>query len=215
MGADGSADPRSCYGSYGLRAGLQRKGIQKASRYSSVSQISYVLTGLFILSETALTGALLQIVFHAAVKIGLFLCAGALIYLTGKTNVDDYVGVGKKYPVIMWGFTLLSLSLIGIPPFGGFFSKWYIALGSLDAMGGAMAYIIPAVLLVSALFTAGYLLPVSVKGFFPGEGINIKREKEPIGFIIPLIILAAVALIGGLFNPYVISIIGGIIPAIA
>ncbi len=193
------------------------KDLKKRLAYSSVSQISYVLTGLFVLSGTALTGAVLQIVFHAAVKIGLFLCAGALIYITGKTGVDDYIGAGKKYPVIMWCFTLLSLSLIGIPPFGGFFSKWYISIGALESLSGAMGYIVPVILLVSALFTTGYLLPIPIKGFFPGDAADeklLKREKEPLGFVLPLIILAAFVLLGGLLQGAVIPMISGISAAV-
>lgn len=183
------------------------KEFKKRLAYSSVSQISYVLCGLFVLDASALSGSVLQIIFHAVVKVGLFLCAGALIYLTGKTDVDSYVGAGKKYPIIMWCYTLLSLSLIGIPPFGGFFSKWYIAEGALKALSAPLSYIVPAALLLSALYTAGYLLPISTRGFFPGEDVKVKKEKEPIAFIIPLVILAAIALAGGLFTPSAVNAI--------
>ena len=183
------------------------KEFKKRLAYSSVSQISYILCGLFILDGSALTGSLLQIIFHAVVKVGLFLTAGALIYLTGKTDVDSYLGAGKKYPVIMWSYTLLSLSLIGIPPFGGFFSKWYIAEGALSALYAPLSYIVPAALLLSALYTAGYLLPLSTRGFFPSESIKVKREAEPKAFIIPLVILAAIALVGGIFTPSAVDAI--------
>lgn len=181
---------------------LRENELKKRLAYSSVSQISYVLTGLFIMNETAYNGALLQIVFHATVKIGLFLAAGALIYLKGKKDVTDYVGIGKSYPIIMWCFTLCSLSLIGIPPFGGFFSKWNIAVGALTGLNGWLSYAVPAVLLVSALYTAGYLLPVAAKAFFPGKDFELKQtkdRKEPLAFTLPLIILSAVALFGGVF----------------
>jgi multicomponent Na+:H+ antiporter subunit D len=107
----------------------------------------------------------------------------------------------------MWCYTLLSLSLIGIPPFGGFFSKWYIAEGALKALSAPLSYIVPAALLLSALYTAGYLLPISTRGFFPGEDVKVKKEKEPIAFIIPLVILAAIALAGGLFTPSAVNAI--------
>ncbi|MBQ8475363.1 MAG: proton-conducting membrane transporter [Clostridia bacterium] len=179
---------------------LRENELKKRLAYSSVSQISYVLTGLFVMCDTAYDGALIQIIFHASAKIGLFLCAGALIYLTGKKNTEDYVGLGNRYPVIMWCFTLLSLSLIGIPPFGGFFSKWNIAVGALSALDGWMAYAVPTVLLISALYTAGYLLPVSVKAFFPGKNFELKaskNDKEPLAFTLPLLILSAFVLVGG------------------
>ena len=186
------------------------KEFKKRLAYSSVSQLSYVLCGLFLFTSAGVLGAILQVIFHATVKVGLFLVAGALIYLTGKTDVDSYIGAGKKYPVIMWCYTLLSLSLIGIPPFGGFFSKWYVAEGALASLSAPMCYIVPIALLVSALYTAGYLLPVATKGFFPGEGISVKREKEGAAFTLPLIILAVACLAGGIICPTLADSVGSL-----
>ena len=93
-----------------------------------------------------------------------------------------------------------SLSLVGIPPFGGFVSKWAISLAALDGLGGPLAYLVPAVLLVSALLTAGYLFAPIVSGFFPGEGFaGEPRLREPPAMTLPLVVLAAVCLVLGLF----------------
>ena len=99
---------------------------------------------------------------------------------------------------------MFSLSLIGIPPAGGFYSKWYLAQGALEN-AGPFAYIVPIVLLVSALLTAGYLLPVTGKAFFSGKDLpqNIERERTPAAFLLPLILLAAAAILPGLFFPSV------------
>ncbi len=153
----------------GSMMAYREKLFKKRLAYSSVSQISYALFGLFLMTPDGLTGALLQVLFHAVVKICLFLTAGTLICLTGKKNVADYTGMGRYLPKTFGAFTMASLSLIGIPPFAGFVSKWYLALGSLSSGLSVLAWLGPVILLISALLTAGYLLPISIRGFFPGE----------------------------------------------
>ena len=149
--------------------GCFEKVLKKRLAYSSISQISYVLLGLFLLSEEALTGSMLQLFFHAAAKIALFQCAGAVILLTGRTRTDELRGLGRKMPWVFIAFALASLSLVGIPPFGGFWSKWYLATAALEALPGFLSYAVPVVLLLSALFTAGYLFAPVISAFFPGE----------------------------------------------
>lgn len=176
------------------------RDFKKRLAYSSISQISYVLTALFLLTEDGLTGGLLQVFFHAWAKIGLFLIAGAIIHLAGLRNVEDFRGLGRRLPVTFLCLVFVSLSLVGIPPFGGFVSKWAISLAALDGLGGPLAYLVPAVLLVSALLTAGYLFAPIVSGFFPGEGFaGEPRLREPPAMTLPLVVLAAVCLVLGLF----------------
>lgn len=97
------------------------------------------------------------------------MCAGAIIYTTGKTRVEQLRGIGKEMPLLMWCFTIVSLGLIGIPPTGGFISKWYLAQGALSSGINGFDWIGPVVLLISALLTAGYLLPITIQGFFRGR----------------------------------------------
>lgn len=143
--------------------------LKKRLAYSTVSQLSYILFGLALLNPIAMQGALLHVVFHAFIKCTLFLTAGAMIHKTGKTKVGELRGIGKKMPVTMWCYTFASLALIGIPPASGFISKWYLAEGALDSGIRVFSWLGPVVLLISALLTAGYLLPLTMKGFFPGE----------------------------------------------
>ena len=186
--------------------GCTENGLKKRLAYSSISQISYVLLGVFILSPLGLTGALLQIFFHAAAKIGVFQSAGAIIYLTDVTTIDRFPALGKRIPVTMICFTLLSLSLVGIPPFGGFHSKWYLAIGALKTLPGAMGYVIPAVLLASALFTAAYLFSPIVHSFFPGRDFPTPaRVREPAAMMLSLVVFSASVLLLGLFPNGVIS----------
>ncbi len=169
--------------------------------YSTVSQISYVLTGLFLLTEAGIQGALLQVLFHALAKTGLFLTAGAVIFYTGKTRVEDLRGVGRRLPLTMTAYTLVALSLVGIPPTAGFVSKWYLATASLDSGLTVVSWLYPVILLVSALLTAAYLLPITIDGFFPGKDAALPaREHEYPEMTVPLLLLGAAAVLLGLFG---------------
>lgn len=182
---------------------------KKRLAYSTVSQVSYIMFGLSLLTADAFTGAMLHVAVHAVVKCGLFLTAGVFVYYFQYTKVEELTGIGKRMPGTMWCYLLLSLTLVGIPPTGGFISKWYLAEGALQSDTGAFTWLGPVVLLVSALLTAGYLLPVAMKGFFPGvitvpepEGKAAASQpaKEPAtAMLLPLVILAALAVLLGIF----------------
>lgn len=178
------------------------KVFKKRLAYSTVSQVSYIVFGLALLNPIGMTGSLLHVLAHAFIKCTLFLVAGAIIFKTGCTRVDEFRGIGKKMPVTMWCYTIASLGLIGIPPMGGFISKWYLATGALDSGIKIFNFAGPVVLLISALLTAGYLLPVSINAFLPGEDFDSKHVKkcEPDKcMLIPLIVLTALSLLIGLF----------------
>ena len=179
---------------------------KKRLAYSTVSQISYILFGLSLLTPVAVTGALLHTVFHAFIKCALFLTAGIFILQCGKSRVEELEGIGKRMPGTLWCYTFASLALIGIPPASGFISKWYLAQGALKAGVGIFGWLGPVVLLISALLTAGYLLPVTMKGFFPGHGEAVSAEKQEAkpGMLFPLAVLAAAAVLLGVFpNPLI------------
>lgn len=175
---------------------------KKRLAYSTVSQLSYIIFGIALLQPVALTGALLHFAAHAFIKSALFLCAGAVICRTGIVSVDGLTGIGKRMPVTIWCYTLVSLALIGIPPTSGFISKWYLAMGALESSASVFRYAGPIVLLISALLTAGYLLPVTIKGFFPGEDFDDtaleKCEKD--GYILSALVVLTVLSLGiGMF----------------
>ncbi|MBQ9299437.1 MAG: proton-conducting membrane transporter [Clostridia bacterium] len=185
---------------------------KKRLAYSTVSQVSYVLFGLFTMTETGMTGALLHIIFHSIIKNTLFMTAGAIIYKTGKTKVAELTGIGKQMPVAMWCYTIVSMGLIGIPPTCGFISKWYLAQGGLS-MAYGWNWVGPAVLLVSAILTAGYLFSIVIRGFFPGN--SVKREDlpgaEPTWIMLaPMIVLACLCLGLGMFPTALTGFVGGI-----
>lgn len=176
--------------------------LKKRLAYSTVSQVSYILLGLSFMDVTSVTGGVLHVVIHGFSKAALFLCAGAMIHQTGKTRVDELCGIGKEMPLLMWCYTIVSLGLIGIPPTGGFISKWYLALGSLESGIPGFAWASPVVLLISALLTAGYLLPLTIQGFFPGADYDYEafEKKEPDKWMtIPVLILTVLTVLFGLF----------------
>ena len=202
----------------GSMLAYREKVMKKRLAYSTVSQASYILFGLALLQPQAMMGSLLHVVFHAIIKSCLFLSAGAIIYKTHKTNVEDLRGIGKEMPVTIWCYTFASAALIGIPPASGFISKWYLAAGALESGLGIFSWLGPVVLLTSALLTAGYLLPITVNGFLPGADFDYDalQKKEPVKtMLIPLLILAALAVLLGVFpgvlTGYLAEIIGTVL----
>ena len=200
----------------GSSMAYREKLLKKRLAYSTVSQVSYILFGLFLMNATAMSGSLLHVFCHSIAKDGLFLCAGAIIYKTHKTDVRELTGIGKQMPVVTWCFTLCSLALIGIPPMCGFMSKWYLALGSLESEIGVISWLGPVILLISALLTAAYLLPITIKGFFPGEDFDYStlEKKEPNAWmLVPLLILAALAAFTVFPGPFM-ALFDGVISAL-
>lgn len=187
----------------GSMLAYKEKTLKKRLAYSTVSQVSYILFGILLVSPDGFYGALLQLVFHAIAKNGLFMAAGAIIFHLYKTHTYELKGAGKRLPVIMWCFALYSLSLIGIPPTAGFVSKWYLAQGGLAF--GVLGLVGTAVLMVSALLTAGYLLPIVTDAFFPGDGfdyghLHIPQKKHlNLNMRAPMLILGVSLVVLGLF----------------
>ena len=198
----------------GSMLAYREKVMKKRLAYSTVSQASYILFGLALLQPQAMMGSLLHVVFHAVIKSCLFLSAGAIIYKTHKTNVEDLRGIGKEMPAAIWCYTFASAALIGIPPASGFISKWYLAAGALESGLGIFSWLGPVVLLTSALLTAGYLLPITVNGFLPGADFSYEtlEKKEPnLTMLVPLLILAALAVLLGVFPGALTQFLAGII----
>lgn len=188
--------------------------LKKRLAYSTVSQVSYIIVGLAMLTGDGFLGGLLHLIAHAFIKDTLFLVAGAIIYKTGKTRVSELRGIGKEMPVTMWCYTIAALALIGIPPTSGFVSKWFLATGSLSSGVAVLSWLAPVVLLVSALLTAGYLLPITIVGFFPGPDFNYDTFKkiEPNWLMtVPLVVLTAGILLIGMFPTQLIAFIRDII----
>ena len=182
----------------GSMLACKEKLLKKRLAYSSVSQLSYVIFALALMTEDGLCAALLQVLFHACAKVGLFLCAGGFICRCGTHYVDELRGMGRRMPGVTAAFTCLSLSLIGIPPFGGFISKWQIAAAALS-QGSPAAGIGLVILMLSAFLTAAYLLPIVSRAYFPGKDFACSRTDGGAAMLAPLLVLSAATAVLGLF----------------
>ena len=196
----------------GSMLAYREKLLKRRLAYSTVSQVSYVLFGLFLFTPAGVLGALLQLVFHALAKDVLFLAAGAVIFATNRTRVDQLRGIGRRMPVTMWCFTLAALSLIGIPPMPGFLSKWYLVTAGLEGASRAFGIAGLVVLVLSALLTAGYLLPIVTAGFFPGRDFSGERKEVGKTMLAPMLCFSAASVLLGLFPGPLMSWLGGLIP---
>jgi len=178
---------------------LSQNELKRRLAFSTIGQLSYIVLGAALLSPKGLTGGMLHIAMHAFGKITLFFCAGAIFVATGKKHISDMVGIGKRMPVTMTAFFIGSLSVIGLPPTGGFFSKWYLVLGTLEAGKPSMLI----VLLVSSLLNAVYFLPIVYYAFFctPKDSLFENRvEEAPLWCVVPLVATSLVS-IGLFFYP--------------
>ncbi len=192
---------------------LSKDNIKARLAYSTVSQLSYVILGAVLLTSSSMLGGVLHIANHAFSKITLFFCAGSLYVAAHKTEVSQLSGIGKKMPWTMAAFFIGSLSMIGVPPAAGFTSKWYLALGSIEAHQVPILM----VLLVSTVLNAAYFLPITYKAFFekeePAAGGGHGHHDEHHGEVreipmvaVPLVITAIISLLIGIYPDYFLSL---------
>lgn len=164
---------------YGSLMALRNRNLKRRLAYSTVSNLSYILFAATLMCPAGLASALMHMAVHSATKIILFFCAGALLCAAHrqKRNIEDYEGWGKKLPLLFGVFALASLSLIGIPPMGGFTSKWMIAKAAAE-VGTPMAWVGIAALCVSAFLTGLYLIGVLIRAFWPTEKTVVTPDGE-------------------------------------
>ena len=122
--------------------------------------------------------------------------------------------MGRRMPVTMWCFAIAALSLIGIPPAGGFVAKWYLAIGALQS-GSVLELAGVIVLMVSALLTAFYLLPIIAKGFFPGKDYPAEEPCEvETKMLVPVIAFSAMLILLGIapggLNSFISALAGSL-----
>ena len=130
--------------------------------YSTISQLGYIVLGAAMATSASVVGAGLHIATHAFGKITLFFCAGAVYAVSHAIEIPEMDGIGRKMPFTMGAFTLASISIIGLPPMGGSWSKWWLLSGALDAHQPVFV----VVLLISSLLSIAYLMPIVARAFF-------------------------------------------------
>ncbi|MFI3176832.1 MAG: proton-conducting transporter membrane subunit [Eubacteriales bacterium] len=165
---------------YGCSMALKETHIKRRLAYSTISNLSYILFGIVIMTPLGLAGALLHMLAHAVVKITAFFCAGSIMHQTGKTYVHELNGLGKKMPIVCGVFTVAACALMGVPFLPIFISKWNLAKAAV-ASENIIAYFGIVALLISALLTAIYMMSIVARFFFPNEGdlIEVEGAKDP------------------------------------
>lgn len=186
---------------YGCSRAVKETHLKRRLAYSTISNLSYILFGVVIMTPLGLLGALTHLVFHAFMKICSFFCAGAVMYKTGKTYVHELDGLGRKMPVVFGIFTVSALALMGVPGLAGFVSKWNLATAAVMS-SRRMAYVGIAALLLSALLTAIYMLSIVIRAFFPNKEFDedsIRDVKDPNWYmLLPLGFFAVMIILFGL-----------------
>ncbi len=150
---------------------MRQNNLKARLAYSTISQLGYVTLGALLATQAGITGAGMHIAMHAFGKITLFFCAGAIYVTARKTEISDMKGLARAMPFTMTAFLIGALSIIGLPPTGGTWSKWYLMQGTLETN----QLILLGVLMISSLLNIAYLLPIPVRGFF-SETSERKRD---------------------------------------
>ncbi|MBE9486210.1 MAG: monovalent cation/H+ antiporter subunit D family protein, partial [Chloroflexi bacterium] len=172
---------------------LTQDNLKRRLAYSTIGQLSYMILGAGMLTAVGMTGGLLHIAMHAFGKITLFFCAGAIYIAAGKKYISQMDGLGRRMPITYLAFMFGSISIIGMPPLGGFISKWNLVLGAVSSD----QMILLVVLLTSTMLNAAYFLPIVYRGFFakPAGPVFEEGIKEaPLFCLVPLSVTACASL---------------------
>ena len=201
---------------YGAAMAVRENHLKRRLAWSTVSNLSYMLFGLSLLSPQGMTAGLSHMVFHGLMKIILFFCAGAVMAQSGRTQLRQMHGMGRNMPFTFFCFTLAGTSLLGVPPLPGFVSK-YALITAAFAQGGALAVAGAAAILVAAVLTAVYIFTVVYPAFFmklqplPGEALRGDPGpcmKISLGLLCALLILSGI--FAGRIMAYLAELAGGV-----
>lgn len=196
---------------FGSTLALRMPHIKRRFAYSTISNLSYIVFGVALMTPAGLTAGLLHMLYHAVIKITLFFTAGALLYKTHREYIYEVEGFGKLMPITFLSMALTGISLVGIPPFAGFHSKWALATAAVQS-GNAVAYIGIIALVISAVLTALYIFYIIVRVYFP------RKRDYPAGYYdhvsdpnlymtVPLVVLTVITLIIGLFPSNLLGVL--------
>jgi len=185
---------------------LSKDNLKARLAYSTVSQLSYIILGVALLTPHAIEGGLIHIVNHAFSKITLFFCAGAIYIASHKKYISEMSGLGRTMPFTFGAFAVASLSMIGAPPVAGFVSKWYLLVGSMEAHQVGILLI----LIASTVLNVGYFAPVTYKAFFgkrPVGEVETGIKEAPLSMLIPLLIAVTVSVIIGIYPNFMMQFV--------
>ena len=179
---------------------IQQDNLKARLAYSTVSQLAYIVLGAVMATTTSVIGSSLHLATHAVGKITLFFCAGAIYTATKKTLVSELNGLGRIMPFTFSAYTIAALSIIGLPPLAGSWSKWFLIEGAISAD----QLLIAVAFLISTLLNMVYLLPVAINGFLlqPKDGNTVIKEA-PFAVVMPLCVTAGLCFVLFFLLPYV------------
>jgi multicomponent Na+:H+ antiporter subunit D len=198
---------------YGSILAIAQRELKRMLAYSSVAQVGYIGLGIGLANPVALIGAVLHVANHAVMKAALFLVAGIMRARLGHSDIGRVdASVARRLPWTMAAFTVGALSMIGIPPTAGFFSKWYLASGAVDRG----LWIMVLVIMVSSLLNAVYFFRVLERAYLhrnddePAEAVV--RDEAPPAMLVPVLVLAVGILALGVFNAVLVNRVLDLIP---
>lgn len=166
---------------------MTKDNLKARLAYSTVSQLAYITLGAALATADSVIGGGMHIAMHAVGKITLFFCAGAIYVGAHKKNISDMRGLGRAMPLTFGAFLIASLSIIGLPPGGGSWSKWFLAVGTVQS--GHLALM--AALMISSLLNIAYLIPIPIRAFMTPVGQEpLKFNEAPMMCVVPLCITA-------------------------
>ncbi|MGJ8668202.1 MAG: proton-conducting transporter transmembrane domain-containing protein [Oceanococcus sp.] len=193
LSASGASEPIVWVAAFSMIAAslvaLHADNLKRRLAYSTVSQLAYVTLAAALASAAAAYAGSLQILMHAFGKITLFFCAGAIYVAHKKTLVSQLDGLGRQMPLTFIAFTLGALSIIGLPPLGGSWTKWWLMIGALDAQHAWLL----GVMALSTLLNIAYLLPIPARAFLAGD-TRWQWAEAPLACLLPLCFTALVSL---------------------
>ena len=185
---------------------LTKDNLKARLAYSTVSQLSYIILGVALLTPHGIEGGLIHIVNHAFSKITLFFCAGAIYITAHKKLISEMSGLGRSMPFTFGAFAVASLSMIGAPPVAGFVTKWYLLVGSMEAHQVGILLI----LIASTVLNVAYFAPVTYKAFFgkrPEGAPETGIQEAPLTMLIPILIAATISVIIGIYPNFMMQFV--------
>lgn len=185
---------------------LSKDNLKARLAYSTVSQLSYIILGVCLITPSGMTGGLIHIANHAFAKITLFFCAGAIYVTTHKKNISEMSGLGRSMPFTFAAFAVASLSMIGAPPVAGFVTKWNLLMGTIES--GHLGIIL--ILLASTLLNVAYFAPVTFKAFLgkrPEGEVETGVKDAAWPMLVPLCITSLISVYIGIRPDFFMDIV--------
>ncbi|MBE0462338.1 MAG: proton-conducting transporter transmembrane domain-containing protein [Halomonadaceae bacterium] len=189
---------------YGSVRAIAQHELKPRLAFSTISQVSYIVLGVSLFGPFGTIGALAHLLHQGLMKVTLFFCAGIYAEELGIHRIDEMDGAGKRMPLTSLAFTVGALGMIGLPPFAGFITKWYLGIGAIQAE----MYWVIAVLVASSALNAAYFLPIVYRLWFrvgPAHGHGNWPNEQRLGrlethgwLLWPAVFTAVISLAAGL-----------------